>query len=262
MTVLVLLEALPYVRCFTVPSGDMNCSPSRKSGQSNFRNDGDDMPDIDLPQILQDTRSRRRTNTQEYRRTRYTNHRAKGSQNNTHALDHVQRGPTTQLLNQNSTISLKLSELSEWANQGKGDKAEAILMVLEEQGNAPRMAYLATIRAWLSRDRVSEALNVMARLEASQFKVKAADYRPILQSLIRNRQPDQAIRLQLAIFAYHQKDVIMIDMRSNSAVSFGQTNLRIVAILEQTRTFDLSNLTRKDRIDRRRYPFPLLLLEA
>jgi hypothetical protein len=194
-TVLVLLEALPFVVCFTVPSGDMNNMPSRKSGQSNFRNEGDDMPDIDLPQILQDTRSRRRTNTQEYRRTRYTNQRAKVSENNTQTLDHVQRGATAQLLNQNSTISLKLSELSEWANQGKGDKAEAILMVLEEQGNAPRMAYLATIRAWLSRDRVSEALNVMARMEASQFKVNAADYRPILQALIRNGQPDQAIRL-------------------------------------------------------------------
>ena len=231
VALMISCAVLPLAACFTVPSGDINNSPSRKSGQSNFRNEGDDMPDIDIPRILLDTtgtRSRRRTDTQEFRRTRYTtsttgtrstgrmNHTNAGStklplqvlvplqvlppHNNTQTQQplrtksgiHVQ---AHQLLNQNSTISFKLSELSEWANQGNGNKAEAILIVLEEQRSAPRMAYLATIRAWLSRGRVKEALNVMARMEESIFKVKAADYRPILQALIKNGQPDQAIRL-------------------------------------------------------------------
>jgi hypothetical protein len=174
--------------CFTVPGGD---SPSlRKSGESNFRNEGDDMADNVLPQIIQDSRQRfkRKANKHEDNHQRYNSTRRK---NATNAWSH----DSGQQLNQNSALSLKLSELSEWANQGNGEKTEAILTVLEGQGTAPRAAYLAAVRAWLVMDRVDEALNVIARMEASKFRVKAADYRPILQAFIKIGQPNGAIRL-------------------------------------------------------------------
>lgn len=175
----------PPSSSFTLPSRD---SPSRNSGgEQNFRNDADEGADISVDQILKNDRSRRQTNTDEYRRQRYN------GKNNGPPKKKRKNG--VQRLNENSTLSLKLSELSEVANKGNGERAETILISLESEGNAPRTAYLATIRAWLSRDRVTQALNVIARMEASRFRVTAADYRPILKAFTKIGQPNEAIRL-------------------------------------------------------------------
>jgi hypothetical protein len=174
-----------HIDSFTLPGGDP--TPSRNSGAANYRNEDEDLSSsvINVVQVqdekLQTTITKSMQEDQKGKIRKVNFH---------HQLEEFP-------LNPNSTIHLKLSELSEWANQGNGAKAEAILWSLEKEGKvAPKIAYLATIRAWLSKDSVLEALQVMARLEASkQFTVPSADYRPILQTLIRNGDRNNAIRL-------------------------------------------------------------------
>lgn len=223
-----LVAYIPSPSFSFTASGDSSPRNSGNNKKNNyFRKGSSDGDDITPPNeqelshiLIKDTRSKRQHSLDDYRKDRYVNRRPKPSvtaasrndtsskysngfnKNNTtnNASELEDSGPVAdqrrrRKLYENTSLSVKLSELSEWANRGQGGRAEEILISLEDEGIVPRMAYLATIRAWLSRDRVTQALNVLARMEASKFRVKAADYRPILKAFIKIGKPTEAIRL-------------------------------------------------------------------
>jgi hypothetical protein len=172
-----------FLSCSFTFSGDNGKKPS--SGGQNYRSDSDvPLEDVELPKILQDSRSKRKRSVESYRRQRFETPQSIASND----FD------LRQAVNESTSAALRLAELSEWANQGDGRQAEAILSVL---GNgATKNAYSATIRAFLSQDQVDDALRVLAKLERSPtHSVKAEDYRPVLRFFIKIGKPYDAIRL-------------------------------------------------------------------